>query len=200
MKKQALGVMLLVGCVAFGASGCAKSEVVKNDEPLAQSSAAAQPIPAVTVQEQTAKAAPAKNVAVSEQSVPATSQTQEKQVPISQAGELRASLQKIYFDFDSATLSKEARETLAKNAEFLKKDPEVKVRIEGHCDERGSDDYNLALGEKRARAAKQYLASMGIPADRLSVISYGKEKPADPGHDQVAWAHNRRDEFVVPNK
>lgn len=195
MKKHALGLFLFVGCVAFGASGCAKNEMVKKDEAIAPSSAVTNPVKA----EQAAKPAPVKTEAVSEQPAPSTSQAQEKVAPVSQAGELRVSLEKIYFDFDSSTLSNEARNKLAKNAEFMKKDPDVKVQIEGHCDERGSDEYNLALGEKRARAAKQYLTSMGIPADHLSVISYGKEKPANPDHNQAAWAHNRRDEFVVPN-
>jgi peptidoglycan-associated lipoprotein len=83
---------------------------------------------------------------------------------------------------------------------MIKKDSAAKVRIEGNCDERGSDEYNLALGEKRAKAAMEYLVTLGIPAERLSVISYGKEKPADPGHDEAAWAKNRRDEFVVLSK
>jgi peptidoglycan-associated lipoprotein len=77
------------------------------------------------------------------------------------------------------------------------KNNSLKVQIEGNCDERGSDEYNLALGEKRAKSAMKYLETLGVPAERLSVISYGKEKPADPGHDEAAWAKNRRDEFVL---
>jgi peptidoglycan-associated lipoprotein len=73
----------------------------------------------------------------------------------------------------------------------------VAVRIEGNCDERGSDDYNMALGERRAKAAKDYLVNLGIASDRISTISYGEEKPADPGHDEEAWARNRRAEFVI---
>ncbi|HYS43726.1 MAG TPA: OmpA family protein, partial [Geobacteraceae bacterium] len=87
---------------------------------------------------------------------------------------------------------------LNKNAEYLlKKSVSLKIQIEGHCDERGSDEYNLALGEKRAKAALNYLVTLGVPAARLSFISYGKEKPADPGHDDAAWAKNRRDEFAI---
>jgi len=114
--------------------------------------------------------------------------------------QMKSELNKIYFDFDSFKLSEPDRSSLAKNADLLKKDSTEKVRIEGNCDERGSDEYNLALGEKRANAAMQYLVTLGIPADRLSVISYGKEKPADPGHDEAAWAKNRRDDFVVISK
>jgi peptidoglycan-associated lipoprotein len=88
-------------------------------------------------------------------------------------------------------------EALVKDAEILKQQKSIKVRIEGNCDELGSDDYNLALGEKRAKAALKYLETLGIPSDRLSTISYGKEKPADLGHDEAARAKNRRDELVI---
>ena len=95
-------------------------------------------------------------------------------------------------------MSQPARESLNKDADYLlKKAPSLKVQIEGHCDERGSDEYNMALGEKRAKAAFSYLVTLGVPAARLSIISYGKEKPADPGHDEAAWAKNRRAEFAV---
>lgn len=106
-----------------------------------------------------------------------------------------AGMEKIYFDFDQFTLSAEARETLNDNAEYLKMNDNVQVVIEGHCDERGSDEYNLALGESRALAAKNYLVSLGISAKRLSVISYGEEKPAVSGANESAWAQNRRAEF-----
>jgi len=112
------------------------------------------------------------------------------------AAALAAGLRKIYFDFDSAALSEGARETLAKNAQFLTRQNSA-VQIEGHCDERGSDEYNLALGERRARSAMEYLVRLGVPAQRLSIISYGSEKPVDPGHDEAAYAKNRRDEFVI---
>ena len=106
-------------------------------------------------------------------------------------------LERIYFDFDSYVLGEAARVSLLKNAEIMKKTPTIKVRIEGHCDERGSDEYNLALGEKRAKAAMQYLVTIGVPEERLAVISYGKEKPAAPGHKESDWAKNRRAEFVI---
>ena len=106
-------------------------------------------------------------------------------------------LQRIHFDFDQFTLSPEARRILGENAEYLKANGNLQVVIEGHCDERGSDEYNLALGESRALAAQNYLVSLGIDAKRLSVISYGEEKPLVSGHDEEAWAQNRRDEFKV---
>jgi peptidoglycan-associated lipoprotein len=104
-------------------------------------------------------------------------------------------LQRIQFDFDQYVLTDAAMATLAQNAELLKAAPSVRVQIEGHCDERGSDEYNLALGEKRALTTKNYLASLGVDPSRLSIISYGEEVPLDPTHDEAAWAKNRRAEF-----
>ncbi len=104
-------------------------------------------------------------------------------------------LQRIYFEFDQYTLTPTAQETLTGNAAYLKANPDIKVLVEGHCDERGSDEYNLALGEKRAQAVKNYLVSLGVEGNRLSVISYGEELPLDPGHGEDAWAKNRRAEF-----
>jgi peptidoglycan-associated lipoprotein len=109
-------------------------------------------------------------------------------------------LKDIHFAFDRYDLSEEARATLAKNAEFMKKSPQARIQIEGHCDERGTAEYNLALGERRANSAKQYLISLGVPASQLSTISYGEEMPLDPGHNEEAWAKNRRDHFVILSK
>jgi len=103
----------------------------------------------------------------------------------------------IHFDFDKYDLKPEARKILKKKAEWLLKHPEFNVRIEGHCDERGTNEYNLALGERRANAAKQYLIELGVSADRISTISYGEERPLDPRHCEEAWAKNRRDEFKL---
>lgn len=106
-----------------------------------------------------------------------------------------AGLTRIQFDFDQFTLSAEARRVLGENAKYLNANSALQVVIEGHCDERGSDEYNLALGESRALAAKNYLVSLGISASRLSVISYGEEKPLVAASNEEAWAQNRRAEF-----
>lgn len=102
----------------------------------------------------------------------------------------------IYFDFDKYNLRDDAKSGLKNNYEVLRTKSDVRVQIEGHCDERGTVEYNLALGEKRARSAMDYLVSMGIPRDRISIISYGKERPAAFGSNEDAWAKNRRAEFV----
>jgi len=191
MKKQAVTVFLILSnCVLLAAGGCAKHEMVKKDDGMATASAPVkEPVKTEVVKEQ-----PVKQAMVAESTVG------EMQKNAGQIEQSKSELEKIYFDFDSYKLSGTARSNLVKDAEMIKKDSAGKVRIEGNCDERGSDEYNLALGEKRANVAMQYLVALGIPAERLSVISYGKEKPADPGHDEAAWAKNRRDEFAVESK
>ncbi len=104
-------------------------------------------------------------------------------------------LQTVYFDYDSNTLRPDAMATLRENAEKIKQVPGVIIQLAGHCDERGTQEYNLALGERRALAVRQYLIQMGIPGDRLITISYGKEFPAALGSNESAWARNRRVEF-----
>ncbi len=197
MKRTATRLLPLLFLGMLMHSGCAKQELVKKDEPI---------VPAAATPQQTAQSKPA---AVSEQPVVKGTVTgasiadgqpkaapQESSRPEALAA-LQRGLEKVYFDFDAATLTTAARKALTRNFDLLRKNPQAAVRIEGSCDERGSDEYNLALGERRAQAAARYLTDLGIAAERLSTISYGREKPADPGHDEAAWAKNRRDEFVV---
>jgi peptidoglycan-associated lipoprotein len=106
-------------------------------------------------------------------------------------------LKEVYFAFDSFDLRPDARATLKTNADWLKANPSTRVEIEGHTDERGTSEYNLALGAKRAQAAKDYLVSLGIPADRLSTISYGEELPVCKDQSEDCWQKNRRDRFVI---
>jgi peptidoglycan-associated lipoprotein len=103
----------------------------------------------------------------------------------------------IHFEFDSSKLTWEAQEILKRKADWLLSHPRTEVIIEGHCDERGTNAYNLALGERRAESVKQYLVELGIRPNRLSTISFGEEKPLDPGHNEEAWAKNRRAHFVI---
>jgi peptidoglycan-associated lipoprotein len=109
-------------------------------------------------------------------------------------------LNEIYFDFDKSDIRESERGTLAKNAETLKKFDFLKVTVEGHCDERGTVEYNLALGERRARAAYDYLVSLGVPAERLRTVSYGKEIPVCTEHSEECWQRNRRAKFTVSGK
>jgi peptidoglycan-associated lipoprotein len=122
---------------------------------------------------------------------------------VDEAAERRARIQArmaeifkpIYFAYDQSTLSAEGKATAEAIARLLQEAPEVTVSIEGHADERGTNEYNLALGERRAQAVQQYLASYGVDAGRVSVLSYGEEKPASEGKDESAWSLNRRAEF-----
>ena len=108
--------------------------------------------------------------------------------------------QPVFFPLDTSDLDDQGRATAGANAAVLKKYPTWVVTIEGHCDERGTAEYNLALGERRALAVKTYLVSLGIPPDRVRTVSYGKEFPFDPGHDENAWSKNRRAHFVITAK
>jgi peptidoglycan-associated lipoprotein len=113
-------------------------------------------------------------------------------------GEIRAfEAENVQFDFDKSELKPEARAILVKKAEWLRTNSEFSVRIEGHCDERGTNEYNLALGERRANAAWKFLNALGISGNRMTTISYGEERPADPRHNESAWSKNRRDEFKL---
>ena len=175
--------ILLAGMFVF--AGCAKQEVVKKEEPVVpvEAKSPAQPPTSTEVKPSPSSGGePKKSSLINESSV---------------TTDLQKALDKIYFNFDSATLNDAARQVLIKDFAVLKQNPTVKIRVEGHCDERGSDAYNLALGERRAQAVVRYLTDLGVAADRLSTISYGAEKPADPGHNEAAWAKNRRDELVI---
>lgn len=106
-------------------------------------------------------------------------------------------LMTVYFDFDKFALTSSAKTALDANYQLLMEFPDAIVKIEGHCDERGTVEYNLSLGEKRAKAVMDYMTGLGVPANRLSIISYGKERPVDTGHNEAAWAKNRRAEFKI---
>ncbi len=106
-------------------------------------------------------------------------------------------LQKIHFDFDKYNIKTEYEGTLKSNAEWVKANSKTPVVIEGHCDERGTAEYNIALGDRRAKSAKNYLGNLGVAGDKLSTISYGKERPIATCHNESCWSQNRRDEFIA---
>lgn len=114
-----------------------------------------------------------------------------------EAAKTRFLHQNIHFEFDSAQLTDTARELLREKADWLKANPEHSIIIEGHCDERGTTEYNLALGEQRASAVNQYLQDLGIGSFRMTTVSYGEERPLDPGQNEMAYSKNRRAQFVL---
>jgi peptidoglycan-associated lipoprotein len=200
MKNTVKRLLPLLSMAILIQTGCAKQEVVRKDEAIAPSASAKQAAPAPATPAVAPAKTPEKPAAAAANPAPAPAGVQQKTAAAdapATAAELQRQLEKIYFDFDSPSLGDAARKTLTGNAAVLKRNPLVRVRVEGHCDERGSDEYNLALGERRARSAVRYLETLGVASGRLSTVSYGKEKPVETAHDETAWAKNRRDEFVI---
>lgn len=103
----------------------------------------------------------------------------------------------VYFEFDSSSITGEQVQRIETNADFIKKNPDLKIRIEGNCDPRGTQEYNIALGERRAQSAKTYLINLGVNSNQLTTVSFGEEKLLLFGHDEISWAQNRRDDFVI---
>ncbi|HWI41876.1 MAG TPA: OmpA family protein [Verrucomicrobiae bacterium] len=195
--------VILAAVCLLAAGGCANRQVAA-DEPLRPAEMAGERVGSErrapgSQGEPAAEEAPGNRAAeqarTSMEAVPQKLGT-ERTAPDAAVSAPPGELRRIHFDFDSAVLSEEARQALQANAERLRERPATLV-IAGHCDERGSDEYNLALGEKRARAAMEYLLALGVPEERVSFVSYGEEMPLDPGHDEDAWAKNRRDEFEL---
>jgi len=173
LRKGSFIILLLVLVLALAA--CAKKSVTEI-EPVAE------PEPMVT---EPVAEPPVVKVEKTAEPEPVVSE------PVVQAVELKT----IYFEYDSHRLTEDAREILAANVALLHKDAEKRIVIEGHCDERGSDSYNLALGERRAQATRTYLETLGVLPQRCTVVSYGEERPAVIGHNEKAWDKNRRVEF-----
>jgi peptidoglycan-associated lipoprotein len=202
MSKKGLVVLVLILCVGLLLAGCPKKTVVKEEPSMKK---AEEP---VAEREKAAKLAAEQEAARirEEEAKKAKEQEFEKSMVAKKepgiAGEVFESrlLKDIHFDFDKYDIRPGDADILKENVALLMRYPKVKIQVEGHCDERGTNEYNLALGERRANAAKKYLVSLGISADRISSISYGEEKPLDTGHNEEAWAKNRRGHFVILSK
>lgn len=198
MKRNPLWASMLAICLltALAAGGCAKKQVVSEGEETPPS--ATQPAPTLKpvqpvrespIAQPRTEPAPRRTAAV--ERAPRT--------PVADKGlsqPTTAGLARVHFDFDKYDLSADARKTLSRNAQHLQATPGVRIRIEGHCDERGTTEYNLALGERRAKSTYQYLMDLGVDPNRMGVVSYGEEQPLDPRNNEEAWALNRRAEFV----
>ncbi len=187
MKKLSryLLVALLAVSVGFGAAGCAKKPVASDAGAGAATSAG----------EGGAGMAPAAESLDSSRSG-AFADAGKDGGPFSE-GRTSAPLLPVYFDFDKSDIRADQVSRIEKNAEYLQRTTGVSIVIEGNCDERGTNEYNMALGERRALAAKKYLVNLGVDANRLTTISFGEEKPLLFGHDEMSWAQNRRDDFVI---
>jgi len=185
MKR--LLILALVGLFLITAAGCAKKTAAPMPDMNEGASAPVTEMPSHDI------------TGIEEPSISGSAVTDDGTMGSSSMLNAPQELQRIFFNFDQYTLTPEARDILAENAAYMKAHPNEQVVIEGHCDERGSDEYNLALGEKRAAAARDYLVSLGVPASSMTIISYGEELPLDPASTEEAWAKNRRDEFKVKN-
>lgn len=175
-------LLSLLALVAFLASGCAKP--IQEDEETFE-----------TVSDsEAASAASDYGTGLADSGISETQVSDASATDI-YADEQQIQLERIHFAFDKYDLDAQARQSLQNNALYLEQNPMTKIVLEGHCDERGSDEYNLALGERRARAAAEYLINLGISSYRIKTISYGEEKPLDPASNEEAWALNRRAEF-----
>jgi peptidoglycan-associated lipoprotein len=202
MIRKSFGILILILCFGLILTGCPKKTVVK-EEPSVKKEEAAR-----LEAERAAKEARERELAKIREEE--TKKAQEKEFEKSLVakkepgieGEIFESklLKDIHFDFDKYDIRPGDTEILKENGALLKKYPKVKIQIEGHCDERGTVEYNLALGERRANSTKKYLASLGISPDRISTISYGKERPLDPGHNEEAWTKNRRSHTIILSK
>ena len=214
MAKKSVTILILVLCLGLFSAGCPKKRVaIYKEQPSVQKSEEARRLEAEQAAKEAREAREAQEAKERE-----LARIKGEEAKLARKGELEKSLvakkergiegevfeskllKDIRFDYDKYDIRREDEGILKENAAFLKKNPNMKIQIEGHCDERGTVEYNLALGERRANSAKRYLVSLGISADRISTISFGKERPLDPGHTEEAWARNRRAHIVVLSK
>jgi len=208
MVKKSVSILILILCLALVLTGCPKKTVVvRREQPPVQKSEEARKLEAERAEKEAREAKERELARIREEEAkqPAGGELEKSLVAKRERGiegevfETKL-LKDIHFDFDKYDIRRGDEEILRENAALIKKYPKVKIQIEGHCDERGTVEYNLALGERRANNAKKYLVSLGIASNRISTISYGKEKPLDPGRNEEAWAKNRRAHIVLLSK
>jgi peptidoglycan-associated lipoprotein len=189
MIRKELSILVGILCLGIVLIGCPKKTVVKEE-------------PSVKTEEPVAKREAREMKSKEEKGAKEFEKSFIAKKETGIQGEVFESklLKDIHFDFDKYNIRPGDAEILRENAALLKKYPKVRIQVEGHCDERGTTEYNLALGERRANNTKRYLLSLGISTDRISTISYGKERPLDPGHNEEAWAKNRRAHTIISSK
>jgi len=201
MIRRSLTILILFLCLGLILTGCVKKTGLREDLAIQKEQAAR------LEAERAAKEAREKELArVKEEEVRKAREEFEKSLVAKREpgieGEVYESrlLKDVHFDFDKYDIRPGDAEILKGNATVLLKYPTAKIQMEGHCDERGTVEYNLALGERRANNTRKYLNSLGVSPDRISTISYGKERPLDPGHNEESWAKNRRAHCIVVSK
>jgi peptidoglycan-associated lipoprotein len=208
MIKKSIAILIFILCLGLILVGCPKKSVMK-EEPSAKSAQelAAEREKAAKIEAETKAAREKELEKIKEEEARKAKEKEFERSLVAKKepgieGEILESklLKDIHFDFDKYDIRPGDAEILKENASLLAKYPIGKVQIEGHCDERGTIEYNLALGERRSNSTKNYLISLGISKDRISTISYGEERPLDPGHNEEAWAKNRRAHTILLSK
>src|SRR4030042_1506204 len=205
MVKKSFCIFIFILCLGVFLAGCPKKTIVVNrEQPSVRKSEEASRLEAERAAKE-AKERELERIKEEEAKMPQGAELEKSLVAKKERGiegEVFESklLKDIHFNYDKYDIQRGEEGILKENAAFLKKNPKMKIQIEGHCDERGTTEYNLALGERRATSVKKYLVSLGIASDRISTISYGKERPLDPSNNEEAWAKNRRAHIVVLSK
>jgi peptidoglycan-associated lipoprotein len=213
MVKKSLSIIILFCCIGLLMTGCPKKTVVKDQPSVTKEEAVKLEAERAAKEKAEREAREKEQAKIKEEEARRAEEARKakekefeksltaKKTPGIEGEVLESKLLKDnYFDFDQYTIRLQDLPMMKENAATLIRYPNVKIQIEGNCDERGTNEYNLALGERRANSTKKHLVSLGISPDRISTISYGEEKPLDPGHNEEAWAKNRRAHIVILSK
>ena len=183
-------IVAIVSVFALSVGGCAKKKTAADDEMATTEERAPQP------GDPGYEKIYEESMAGKQESLDTQAAPMEKENDFLE-GRTSSALLPVYFDFDKSNIREDQRARIEKNADYLKQNKAYRVRVEGNCDERGTNEYNMALGERRSINAKRYMVNLGVHKDRIHTISYGEEKPLLHGHDELSWAQNRRDDFVL---
>jgi peptidoglycan-associated lipoprotein len=195
MNRQMI-CLLVVGCMALSIPGCSKKSVQSNGRTTSAARAPMEPIPNLSMDDPSDTERLSSGIAVAKND-PATTRRQLEEARAEQAATAAAGLRDVFFGYDSWQISDEGRQALSRDAEWLRMHPAVQLKVEGHCDERGSSTYNFVLAEKRAKVILNYLSDLGIRRERLVSVSYGKERPFCNDRTEACYQQNRRGHLVV---
>ena len=188
--------LLLVGCMALWTAGCSKKSVSSDGRMTSAARTPIEPVPNLSMDDPAGTERLNSGIAMAKND-PATARRQLDEARAEQAATLAAGLRDVFFGYDSWTISEEGRKALSRNAEWLRMHPAAQLKVEGHCDERGSSTYNFVLAEKRAKVILNYLSDLGIKRDRIIAVSYGKERPFCKDRSEACYQQNRRGHLVV---
>jgi peptidoglycan-associated lipoprotein len=195
--NQRMICLVVVGCMALGTAGCSKKTVQSDGRTTSGARAPIQePLPDLSLDDPSGTERLSSGIAMAKND-PATARRQSDDLRAEQAATAAAGLRDVFFGYDSWTISDEGRQALGRDAEWLRRNPAVQLKVEGHCDERGSSTYNFVLAEKRAKVIMNYLSDLGVKRERLLAVSYGKERPFCKDRSETCHQQNRRGHLVV---